>query len=145
MRTEHNPKAISRSTLGMHSSFLDVSWFHHCANLGQRGLSLIGESDLFPAGACFTSGSFATRSLAMVARLGCSSPVMSLNSSGGDCAPFSETRRPIFERAEILLLIQLWSLGLANLLALRIRTSGIWEATSLTQVSSNIYIISVGY
>lgn len=57
-----NFKAISRSTLEC-ISFLDVSWFHHYANLGQRGLSLIGEPGMFPAGAGFTAGSFATTSL----------------------------------------------------------------------------------
>lgn len=68
---------------------------------GTEGLSLIGETDMFPAGASFTSGSFATRRLAMVARLGCSSPVMSLNSCGGaDCVPFSADSRVGFERAE---------------------------------------------
>lgn len=60
----NNFKAISRSTLGMHlvSGCVLVPPLR---KPGTEGLSLIGETDMFPAGASFTSGSFAT-SLAML-------------------------------------------------------------------------------
>lgn len=146
LRTEHSPKVISRSTLW--NAFL-VSGCVLVPSLRKPGTE--GPVSDWRIGLVSCRGMFHFRQFCNKKPChGCPTWMLIAcdvaKQQWGDCAPFSETRGPIFERAEILLLIQLWSLGLANLLALRIRTSGIWEATfSYPGQRSQQYIHNIGW